>query len=144
MQRRRHINDEAHRALGTTLLFQGELSAAAVHLQASIALYNPQQYHDLVLLYGVDPGVLCRLYADSALWLLGYADQALQRIADALALAHERAHPFSLAFAHNFAAQIHQRRREVELTQKRAEAAIAVSTDYGFPFFLAWGTILQS
>jgi DNA-binding winged helix-turn-helix (wHTH) protein/predicted ATPase len=134
---------EAHRALGTTLLFLGELTSARIHLQQGIALYTPQQHHDLALLHGADPGVICRLYAASALWLLGYADQALRSIDEALTLAQGRCHPFSLAFALSFAAQIHHRRREVELTQKRAEAAIAVSTDYGFPFFVAWGTVLQ-
>jgi hypothetical protein len=61
--------------------------------------------------------VICRLYAASSLWLLGYADQALQSLDEALNLAQARCHPFSLAFALSFSAQIHQRRREVDLTQ---------------------------
>ena len=42
------------------------------------------------------------------LWVFGYPDQALKGIHDALILAHDRAHPYSLAFALSFAAMLHQ------------------------------------
>ena len=48
---------------------------------------------------GQDPGVACRAYAALTLWLLGYPEQALARLHEALALAHALSHPFSLAFA---------------------------------------------
>ena len=58
-------------------------------------------------------------------------------------LAHDVSHPFSLAFALNFTARLHQLRRERQAVQEEAEAAIALSTEQGFPFFLAMGTILR-
>ena len=42
-------------------------------------------------------GVRCRRYGAWTLWYLGYPDQALQRSREAIALAQERAHPYSLA-----------------------------------------------
>jgi predicted ATPase len=45
---------EAHRALGITWLFLGDLTSARIHLQQGIVLYAPQQHHDLTLLYGAD------------------------------------------------------------------------------------------
>ena len=78
-----------------------------------------------------------------ALWLLGYPDQALQRSQEALTLAQELSHPFSLAFALYFAAMLHQFRREAQAAQERAEAAMALATEQGFAFWLAWGTILR-
>ena len=54
--------------------------------------------------YGQDPGVACLSYAAWALWFLGYPDQALKRSHEALTLAQELSHPFSLAFALSFAA----------------------------------------
>ena len=48
---------------------------------------------------GQDPGVACQSYACLALWFLGYPDQALKRSQEALTLAQELSHPFSLAFA---------------------------------------------
>ena len=73
------------------------------------------------------------------LWYLGYPDQALQRSHKALTLAQELAHPFSLAFALVIAAWLHQFRREGQVAQERAEAAITLSTEQGFPFWLALG-----
>jgi len=102
---------EAHRALGTTLFFLGELAPARGHLEQGIALYDPQQHRSLAFRYGADPGVICRLYAANVLWVLGYPDQALARIHEALTLARELAHAFSLAFALNHAANLHQFRR---------------------------------
>ena len=54
---------------------------------------------------------------------LGYPDQALKRSQEALTLAQELSHPFSLAFALDFAAWLHQFRREGQAAQERAEAA---------------------
>jgi hypothetical protein len=41
----------------------------------------------------------CRGYAALALWVLGYPDQALARSHEALTIAQERSHPFSVAMA---------------------------------------------
>ena len=134
---------EAHRALGTTLLFLGELASAREHLEAGIVSYDPPQHCPLALRFGADPGVLCRLYAASTLWLLGYAEHARRCLHEGLSLAQEGAHPFSLAFAFSFAAQIYQRRRQVTAVQEWAEAAVTVATNHEFPFFLAWGMVLR-
>ena len=53
---------EAHRALGQTLFWLGELAPARAHLEQGIALYDPQQHRSLAFHYGQDPGVGCRIY----------------------------------------------------------------------------------
>jgi predicted ATPase len=85
--------------------------------------------------------VSCLSYAALVLWSLGYPDQALKRSHEALTLAQELSHSHSLAFALFSAAWLHQFRREGQLARERAEAAITLSTDRGFPFFLALATI---
>jgi hypothetical protein len=72
--------------------------------------------------------------------LLGSPEQALARIHDALALAHELAHPYSLAFARCQAAWIYQFRRDVPAVHEQAEAAVALATAQGFPLWVAQGT----
>jgi TOMM system kinase/cyclase fusion protein len=134
---------EAHRALGTTLFFQGALSSARAHLEQSITFYDPQQHRDLVSLYGQDPKVTCLSYAAWALWLLGYPAQALQRSHDALGLAQELAHPFTLAMALQWASTLHRCRREGPATQERAEAVMALAREQGFVQRLAGGTMLR-
>jgi predicted ATPase len=87
--------------------------------------------------------VSCLSYAAWTLWILGYPDQALRRNQEALTLAQELAHPFSLACALAFAAGLHQFRREAGAARERAEAAMTLSTEQGFPFWLAMGRVVR-
>jgi predicted ATPase len=131
----------AHGALGTTLFWLGELTLALEHLEESIALYDLRQDRSLAALYGHDPGVMHRSYTSYVLWWLGYPSQALQRSDKMRMLAQELAHPLSVAYALGTASSLHQLRREAQATQERAEAAMALSREYGFPYWLGIGTI---
>jgi predicted ATPase len=132
----------AHRALGPTLFFLGEFVSARTHLEQGASLYDPQQHRSLAFLHGNDPGVACLIFVSWALWSLGYPNQALARSHEALALARELSHPISLAEALHFATTLRQYRRERQATQERAEAEIDLSTNQGFPHWVAAGAIL--
>jgi predicted ATPase len=135
---------EAYSMLGTTSFYLGEIASARVHLEQGIALYNPQQHRSHAFLeVGTDPGVLCFIYAAQVLWLLGYPDQALTKSHEALTLAQELSHPFSFAYALDFAALLHRLRREGQAADEWAEAAMTLSTKQGFPLWLAIGMILR-
>jgi predicted ATPase len=135
----------AHWALGQTLLFRGELAPARAHLEQGITLYDPQKYHSLGFLSGFpgDLGVFCLCFAAHTLWHLGYPDQALKRIHEALTLAQELGHPFSRALALDYAAMLYQFRREGHMAQESAAAAMTLCREQGFAYYLAWGTIMQ-
>src|SRR6266545_3022278 len=130
----------AHFSLGQTLYFLGELTSAREHLEQGIALYDPQQYRSLAWAGG-HPAVSCLSFVASALWALGYPDQALKRNQEALTVAQELSHPFSLAMALQSAVSLHQQRREGQASQELVEALIVLSTEHGFPSYLALGTI---
>jgi predicted ATPase/class 3 adenylate cyclase len=130
-----------HRALGENLYMRGELVSARARLEQGIALYDPQQHRAHAFLYGHDSGMACRVYAAQVLWLLGYPEQALQRSHEALTLARELSHPFSLAFVLNFAVRIHRLRREWQASQAHAEALLALATEQGFAYWVAIGTM---
>jgi len=134
---------EAHRVMGTTMYWLGELAPARAHLEQGLALYDPQQHRSHAFVYGQDPWIACQSFSGWPVWVLGYPDQALRNIHEALTLAQELTHPFSLLYALNMTAVIHQCRREVQALQERAEAVIAVSTEHGFPHWLGFGTILR-
>ena len=53
------------------------------------------------------------LAVQPTLWCLGYPAQAMQRSQEALALAQELAHPYSLAVTQVWAAYLHYRRRRL-------------------------------
>ncbi|HSF33392.1 MAG TPA: adenylate/guanylate cyclase domain-containing protein [Candidatus Tectomicrobia bacterium] len=132
---------DAHRMLGATSLFRGEPAAARVHLERGIALDDAQGGRQRALSGGMDHGVTCRSYAAWALWLLGYPEQALTKMHDALTLASELSHAFSLAFALNYAAMLHAWRREVHLAKERAEAVITLSNEHAFIHAMSVGMI---
>src|SRR5262244_2953968 len=107
-----------------------------------MALYNPQQHRSLAFLYGTDPGVVCLSYTAWALGLLGYADQALQKSDEALALAQRTSHFHSLALALTWAIYLHQARGELQAVQERVEALVSLAAEQRFPYWLELGTIL--
>jgi predicted ATPase len=84
-----------------------------------------------------------RVFAAFGLWCLGYPDQALKRSHEAFTLAQDLSHPLTLATALGFTARLHQLRRELRTTQERAEAAIALASEQGFPYWVADRTILR-
>jgi class 3 adenylate cyclase/predicted ATPase len=133
----------AHYAFGWTWCCLGALPAARQHLEDSILRYTPDQSRAPAFRMGQDPGVACRAYAARALWLLGYPDQALARIHEALTLAHELSHSYSLAFARCMAAYVYQFCRDVPAVHEQAEAAVILSSAQGFPQWATLGTILR-
>jgi predicted ATPase/class 3 adenylate cyclase len=134
---------EAHRVLGSTMFWLGEMAPARAYSEQGMALYDPQQHRSHAFVYGQEPGVACLCFAAMPIWMLGYPDQARQRIHEALALTKEFTHPFSLAFTLAMVAIVHQFRREAQVVEERAEAIKTLSTEQGFPYWLAFGTILQ-
>src|SRR5262249_21382183 len=113
----------AHYAIGLPWFCHGALSVARVHLEEAAACYTPDQPYAPLSGMGQDAGVSCRLYAAFTRWLLGYPDQALVHLHNALAFAHALAHPFSLAFARACAAILSQLRRDMPAAFEHAEAA---------------------
>lgn len=134
---------EAHSALAWTSFFQGELGTAHAHQEQALGLYDPEQHHTHAFVYGLDPGIRGLSLSAWTLSYLGYPDRANERSQQALALARKMSHPFSLALALNVAAALHQLRQESQLAQECAEAVITLSTEQGFPFYRAWGTIVK-
>jgi predicted ATPase/DNA-binding SARP family transcriptional activator len=134
---------EACYALGSLFFYMGDLRQAGAYLEQGIRSYDRRQHQSLILLYGQDPGVANLCYAAVTLWLLGYPDQALQRSAEALALAQELSHPYSLAMAYSWSVWLHAYRREKQAVLERAEAATSLSAKHNFTVFLGVGKFMS-
>ena len=126
-----------------TLFYLGEFAPAQDHTERSLALYNTQPHGPSTFLYGQDPGVGCLGHTAQVLWMLGYPDQAQQRSDEALALARQLSHPYSVVFALNQAVALHQLRREGRAAFECAEEVMSFCMEQGFTQQLAMGTILQ-
>jgi adenylate cyclase len=129
----------SHWALGWTHRCRGEFEAARKYLKQVITWYDPQQHHFLTFIYAQDPGVVTRSQLSVVMWALGYPDRALELSQEALVLARELAHPFSVAFALLVCASVYSFRRNAPMCQKNAEELIDLSTEHGFMHWLALG-----
>ncbi len=128
---------QAHHSAWTTCLFAGEPAAARDHCEAGRRLYDPERHRSHRLLYGGhDPGVCARYIGAQVDWLLGYPEKALVISSEALVLAEQIGHPFSLEMALMYNAMLHLDRGEPELALQRLEAAEALASEQRLGFML--------
>jgi predicted ATPase len=138
------LNLQAHHALWTTSFTLGNFVKAREHAEQGMIIYDPQQHRSHAFIYGGhDPGVCCRYFGATAMWFLGYPDQALDGVNEAVSLAQDLSHLPSLAIALVFVAHMHLCRREAKATQEGVERAIALASEHGLAFFLTWATFLR-
>jgi DNA-binding SARP family transcriptional activator/predicted ATPase len=128
----------AHWSLGYVLFALGEFRIALAHLEQVIALYDPTRHHrPLVSLRGSDAGVSALAYSACCLWCLGYPDQALQRSQQALPLARELDHSFTLADVLCFGGcLVQEMRRDAPALSQCAEELAQLLQEERFPSWL--------
>ena len=119
-----------------------DLAAARRHLEAGLALYDPERDRAEAARYGFDTCTACHAVLGWVFWDQGYPDQALRHAEEAIAAARAASHPLSDAFALSFAAMLHQLRGEVALCRERAEAALALATEQLLPYWAAHAMVL--
>jgi class 3 adenylate cyclase/tetratricopeptide (TPR) repeat protein len=136
---------EAHHSSWFTRLLLGELDAALAHTEAGIALYDPVQHHRHALLYGGhDPGACALGTAARIEWLRGYPERALLRAREAVNLAQQLAHPYSLAFVLGNTSPVYFWRGDREPLQQVVNMLQPLAAEQGFPFYVARAATLAS
>jgi DNA-binding SARP family transcriptional activator/predicted ATPase len=123
--------------LGVTSLWRGEIAAARQHL-AEVP-FTAHQFRGPAFRMGPDLGVAGGGHTALTWWFLGYPDRAASRMGEALALASDLSHSYSVASARCFAACICQLRRDVPGAREHAAAAVALAKEQNFPYWAAWG-----
>ena len=134
---------EAHWALGQTLYFRGEFVLARAHLDQSMASYAHHPLGSQTNRDAAGTQIACLLIAAVIASALGYPDQARARLHEALHLARELAHPFTLATALQIAAQLHRRWDGAQAAQQWTDALLTLAHEQGFPTWVARGTVLR-
>src|ERR1700761_1034792 len=125
----------AHRVAGSTLLTVGDFQGSRQHFEKSIAL-SKRKGKRLQGLYMVEPQVASLLLLSWDLWFLGYPDQALSRVSEALALARELAQPYTIAFAHYMTSGVHLLRGEPARALASAEESLETSWEQRFSLYI--------
>ena len=145
----RHTRDQApflpvaNSALGVTCLMRGELLSACAYLEQGVSLYQHAQ-HDTTSIraMGVDAGPMALGYYGWALAYRGYPDLARMRVTEALTLAQEVSHPYTLARTLNYSAYIYQDCRDWPMVQTQAETVITLATEQRFTLVAALGSMM--
>jgi DNA-binding winged helix-turn-helix (wHTH) protein/predicted ATPase len=118
--------------LACSLFHQGEFSRAIETAANGVGLYDPRKHAGLIAAYGENPAVACHGWAALALWCLGYADQAIERVRLSLELAGHPDLVFSLAGAKVRAANVYQLRRDLPKTLHWATEANDLAEKHGY------------
>ena len=79
----------AHRVLGMTLMYTGDIAESRAHYDQALPLYDPAAHRPLATFFGVDIRVATLSFRSLALWMLGYPEAALADAQHALKDARE-------------------------------------------------------
>lgn len=127
---------EAHVLLGVTHFARGTVDEARHHSETALGIYDPKKHRQHATIYGQEPGMAATTFLAISLWWLGEEGEALKRAADALDLAEQSDHPFSLAFCLSILARMHMLRGDVAAAASLAGRAERLSEQQLFP---VWG-----
>jgi predicted ATPase len=142
----RQRNDAAglvlgHLSSGRTLFFAGRFVSSRSHLEEVPALYDPISCRSLADQAGVHLEVTSQGLLGIVLFCLGFPDQALAQSNAAIAEARRLAHPPSLAVSLADRIRLLSLVRDNAVLGKWVDQLVAVTTEQGFPYFGAQGTI---
>jgi class 3 adenylate cyclase/tetratricopeptide (TPR) repeat protein len=126
----------AHRVMGSTLLTIGDFQSSANHFGETIRLSISNEKRPLYHLYVVEPQAASLLLLSWDLWFLGCPDQSLSRVSEALALAQDLGHPYTVAFAHYMTSVVHLLRGDAARAFESAERSFELSREQRFSLYV--------
>jgi class 3 adenylate cyclase/predicted ATPase len=131
----------AHLAIATTFAWQGEFSSSRSHAARGLSYYDRVRDRNSAWVYGLDTATGCLIDLSRSAWFLGYPDEALRRIEEAVTHMRGIGHAFSLGEALCFAAAIHLLRGEGAEALKFGQEAMKLADDYTIPQWVGAGKI---
>jgi len=124
---------EAHHSAWPTLFAMGRVKDAFPHMEAGCAIYDPQRHGKHAFLYaGHDPGVCARYHLGVTRWLLGYPDQGLADVEQALAAAETLGHPMTTVITLWFAGWLRYQRGDRAGALANLERMVDLGTQHEF------------
>jgi predicted ATPase len=148
LQLSRRRNDSAglvmgHYSSGRNLMWIGSFASSRSHLEAVLALYDPNSHHSLLRQTGIHPQLAAQAALAIVLFCLGFPDQALAQSNKAIAEARRLPHPPTLAMSLGIDALLLSIIGDDIGLEQRADDLVAVANDQGFPFYRATGAIFH-
>jgi DNA-binding SARP family transcriptional activator len=137
------VRVEGNYVLGVTSFWLGEFAASRDQLERAIADYAPDEAPAHIALYSQDPQIVCLSRLAYTLRYLGETDRAEETARDALRLAEELEHPFSLAYAVNFAAWLAIDLGDASSARERIERMAILAEEKRLGFLQPMGVVLR-
>jgi class 3 adenylate cyclase/predicted ATPase len=136
------LQADAYQGSARALFHLGKHASARDHLKTARSKIEFVSDPARAFTHGANLRVFECAYAAHVDWHLGYPDRALGISQEAIRIARRLDHPLSLAIALDYAAMLHQFRREPSEVRDHAKAAVAICTEHEFAYYRAWATIL--
>jgi len=128
--------------LGSYHYFQADFATALPGLEKAFEIAPPDDA-SYRMRTGLDLRVLALSFASLSLWHLGYPERAWRRGEQAIALAGELGHPFTLAFARGLSgAVLAHYLRDAEAVRREAQGSYDLAVELGFPVCIWQATLL--
>ena len=136
---------QARHALFSSSIFRGDLDAVCNHVDHALALYEVDRHGTQALAFGGHDARECALTNSStALFLLGYPEQALARNAEGIAHALALGQPQVVAHAHNWGSMLPQLAGKFEELDRRATLAARLAEEHGLAIYYSEARILAA
>ena len=130
---------EAHFGAGSTQYMMGELTSAQKHLAAGWECYRLLHRRLKTSPTGHHAEILCANYQALTLWHLGLIQKAFKSSDEAILLARESDHPFSLGGGLATRAWMEQMNGDVQAAQTSAAEAVQIGERFEIPALQAYG-----
>ena len=128
---------------GRNLMLTGRFASSRSNLEEGLALYDPTSHHSLVHQIGTHPHVTSQAYLGLVLFCLGFPDRALAHSRAAIEKARSLRHPPSFAVSLSMGSRVVSLRGDTPTIDDWSDQLVAVTTEQGFPYYRALGTIYR-
>jgi tetratricopeptide (TPR) repeat protein len=132
-----------HLVLGAGTAFTGDLETGLRHLEAAIELFDPKRHAPGPFHLGTSPGVVARTTSALLLRQRGFPERAAARAEEALQVARDLHHPYSLAYALYHVAFFDLNRQRFDLAMERAFELASVATENDYPVWRALASVVR-
>ncbi len=129
---------------GVAAEFTGDFLESRRLLERARDLHEPLEHQAYTAMFGMDPGMVARAMSSRPLWTLGYADQAIARSRETVALGRSQRQPATLVFALIVAQGVHLYRGELSDAVALGDDIIALCQEYEFPQEAEWARGFQA
>ena len=128
---------------GRNLMLTGRFGSSRSNLEEGLALYDPTSHRSLVRQIGTHPHVTSQAYLGLVLFCLGFPDRALAQSSAAIDEARSLLHPPSFAVSLSMGSRVVSLRGDAATLDEWSDQLVAVTTEQGFPYYRALGTIYR-